>query len=208
MDATIFLFDDVTALDAVGPFDALRRLPDVDVRFVGLSRGPVASGGGLSLVADLAFGEVERTDLLVLPGGGGGGLRAVMGNAAFLDWLRRVHPTARWTASVCTGALFLGAAGLIDGLRVSTHWRAKKALPRFGATYSGERVTEAGKIITAAGVSAGIDLGLRLCERIAGGEMARAVQLGMEYFPEPPFAIGRPEAEPGLVGIVEKRLRG
>lgn len=121
MDATIFLFDDVTALDAVGPFEALRRLPGVDLRFVGLARGPVASGGGLRLVADAAFDEVERTDLLILPGGGGGGLRAVMGNAAFLDWLRRIHAFTRWTASVCTGALFLGAAGLIEGLTVSTH---------------------------------------------------------------------------------------
>ena len=208
VDATIFVFDGITALDAVGPYDALRRLPCTTIRFATLKPGLVSTGGGaLSLQAPVAFGQIQQTDLLILPGGDGQAIRALIENAEFIDTVRRLHTTTRWTASVCTGAFFLAGAQLLAGVKTSTHWRAKEALAKFGAIYSPDRVTTAGKIITAAGVTAGIDLGIHLCELVAGVQLAKAVQLAMDYYPEPPYQIGRPEEEPSLAEMVERDLR-
>jgi len=208
MDITIFVFDDVTAMDAIGPYEALRRLPDARIRFAGISKGPISTGGqSLQLIATDAIRDVTRTDLLLIPGGGPDGLKAMMTNAEFHEWVRHINSGTRWTTSVCSGALLLGAAGLLKGLQASTHWRSKGALPKFGAIYSEQRITTSGKIITAAGVSAAIDMGIHLCALIAGDQIARAVQLAIEYRPEPPFTVGMPEQEPELVNIVEHVLR-
>jgi putative intracellular protease/amidase len=208
MDITIFVFDDVTALDAIGPYEALRRLPDVRIRFAGISKGAVSTGGqSLQLVATDAIRDVARTDLLLIPGGVPDGLKAMMPNTEFHEWVRHINSGTRWTTSVCSGALLLGAAGLLKGLQASTHWRSKAALPKFGATYSGQRITTSGKIITAAGVSAAVDMGIYLCALIASEQIARAVQLAIEYRPEPPFTVGTSEQEPELVSIVEHVLR-
>ena len=195
--ALVYLFDGVTALDAVGPYESLSRLPEVEIRFVAREAGPVRTGDRfLALHADAAIADEPGADLLILPGGERGAIRREVGDPALLDWVRRVDQRSRWTASVCTGSLILAAAGLLKGRRASTHWGARDYLPHFGAAYAPERVTVDGKYWTSAGVSAGIDLGLRLCAELAGRETAEAVQLSMEYDPEPPFEAGRFEDAP------------
>lgn len=200
MKVSILVYDGVTALDAVGPYESLRRLPDVSAAFVSRDGKPVeVEGQGFAVAPARAIGETPRPDVLIVPGGGADGLRAVIGDADTIAWIRESDAESRWTASVCTGALILGAAGLLDGLSVATHWRAQAYLPRFGARYSGERVTEHGKLITSAGVSAGIDMGLRLCELIAGTDAAQATQLSMEYDPAPPYDCGSPAKAPAAI---------
>jgi transcriptional regulator GlxA family with amidase domain len=207
-EITIVVFDGLTALDAVGPYDALRRLPGTSIRFAAMKQGLVQTGGdALSLHAPVALEDIEWTDLLLLPGGDVNAIRSLLGSAAFLAAVCRLNATTRWTASVCTGALLLAGAGLLAGQEASTHWRAKDALTKLGAVYSPARVSVAGKFITAAGVSAGVDLGIHLCELIGGTETAKAVQLAMEYYPSPPYQIGRPEDEPALAQLVATRLR-
>lgn len=193
MHVSILIYDGVTALDAVGPYESLRRLPGVSTAFVSRDGQAVTvEGQGFTLTPAQTLAETRRPDVLIVPGGGADGLRAVIGDADTLAWIRESHDESHWTASVCTGALILGAAGLIEGLGVATHWRARDYLPRFGARYSGERITEHGRLITSAGVSAGIDMGLRLCELISGTEAAQAAQLSMEYDPAPPYDCGAP----------------
>jgi transcriptional regulator GlxA family with amidase domain len=192
VEIALLLFDGVTALDAVGPYEVLRRVPGARLRVVAREPGPVRSeAGGLGLVADLALEEVPAPEIVVVPGGRG--TRAIMGDEGVLRWLRTAHETSRWTASVCTGALLLGAAGILRGRRATTHWMGLSLLEGFGATVADERVVVDGRVITAAGVSAGIDMALRLVATEAGEEHARAVQLSIEYDPQPPFDSGSPE---------------
>ncbi|NUS11795.1 MAG: DJ-1/PfpI family protein [Streptomyces sp.] len=183
------VFDGFTALDAVGPYEVLRNLPDADVVFAAAEPGPVADGAGrLVLTASAALDDVTAADVLVVPGGPGA--RASVGDEALLDWIRRIHLTAAWTTSVCTGSLLLGAAGLLSGLRATTHWSAVGLLESYGAVYTEQRVVEQGRIVTAAGVSSGIDMALRLTELVAGPIAAQACQLAIEYDPHPPFDSG------------------
>ncbi|WP_031513804.1 DJ-1/PfpI family protein [Streptomyces sp. NRRL F-5123] len=183
------LFDGFTALDAVGPYEVLRNLPDADIVFAAPAAGPVTDGAGrLVLTADAVFDDIAAADVLVVPGGPGA--RANTGNARLLDWIRSVHATTAWTTSVCTGSLLLGAAGLLAGLRATTHWSAAGLLESYGAVHTEQRVVEQGRIITAAGVSSGIDMALRLAELIAGPVAAQAIQLAIEYDPQPPFDAG------------------
>jgi transcriptional regulator GlxA family with amidase domain len=188
MRILIYLFDGITALDAVGPYESLSRLPEVQIRFVARRAGPVRTGDDfLSLHADTGIDEEVQADMLIVPGGQRDSVRRELGDEALRAWVKAVDAITRRTCSVCTGSLILGAAGLLNGRRAATHWGARDYLGRFGATYSGERITEDGKYMTSAGVSAGIDLGLVLCAEIAGRETAEAVQLSMEYDPAPPF---------------------
>ncbi|WP_329181196.1 DJ-1/PfpI family protein [Streptomyces sp. NBC_01477] len=183
------LFDGVTALDVVGPYEVLRMLPDADVVLAAAAPGPVTDGAGLlGLTATAAFGDVTDADVLVVPGGPGA--RANTGNEALLGWIRRIDATTARTTSVCTGSLLLGAAGLLKDLLATTHWSATALLESYGATYTPRRVVEQGRIITAAGVSSGIDMALRLVELIAGPVAAQAFQLAIEYDPQPPFDAG------------------
>jgi putative intracellular protease/amidase len=183
------VFEGLTALDAVGPYEVLRMLPDADVVFAAAEPGPVTDGAGmLTLTATAALADVTEADVLVVPGGPGA--RANVGNQALLEWIRRVGATAGWTTSVCTGSLLLGAAGLLNGLRATTHWSATDLLEAYGAQYTEQRVVEQGRVITAAGVSSGIDMALRLAELIAGPVAAQAFQLAIEYDPQPPFDAG------------------
>ncbi|MFE7562165.1 DJ-1/PfpI family protein [Kitasatospora sp. NPDC057500] len=190
MDIVIPLFDDFEPLDAIGPYQVLGHLPGAAVRFVAVGeRGPVADSiGGMRLDVPARYTEVEACDVLLVPGGRG--TRPLTGDAAFLDWLRRTHATTRFTASVCTGALLLGAAGLLDGLAATTHWAAARELAAHGAEYTPERVVHRGRIVTAAGVSAGIDMALRLAALLTDETTARAIQLHAEYDPSPPFDSG------------------
>jgi putative intracellular protease/amidase len=195
----ILLFDGVVALDAVGPYDVLKLMPDADVRMVAARAGEVASDGPLKLVADHALDEIPRPDLVVVPGGPGA--IAASHDERLLDWLRETHEHTRYTASVCWGSELLGAAGLLRGVPATSHWLVRDELVAHGATTVDERVVVSGRIVTSAGVSAGIDMALRLAALVAGDDVARRIQLVLEYAPEPPFdGAGAPEgADPQLV---------
>ncbi|MCS0599855.1 DJ-1/PfpI family protein [Streptomyces sp. LP11] len=207
MDIAIVLFDRFTALDAVGPYETLGRLPGARTTFVAEQAGPVRSDtGNLALVADRALADVPSPDLVVVPGGPG--QHAVMAHVPLLDWLRAADAGSTWTTSVCTGSLLLGAAGLLRGRRATTHWLGLDTLAEYGATPTGERVVFDGKYVTAAGVSSGIDMGLALLGRIAGDEVAQSVQLATEYDPQPPYDAGSPEKAPAhLVARMRENSR-
>jgi len=191
MLVAIPLFERCTALDAVGPYEVLQRVPSIDVVFVGHARGEVRSDNGmLGLTVDKSFAELTRPDVVVFPGGIG--TRVLINDDEVLDWVREAHAHSRFTTSVCTGGLVLAAAGLLNGLTATTHWRVQELFNSLGAHYVPQRVVEhlPQRIITAAGVSSGIDMGLRLLELLVGREAAEASQLMIEYDPEPPFDAG------------------
>ena len=191
MQAAIALFDRFTALDAVGPYEVLQRIPSIDVIFVGHQRGEVRTENGmLGVTCDATFDEVGAPDVVVMPGGIG--TRQLIHDEAIRGWLHSVHPRTTFTTSVCTGSLLLAAAGLLDGLTATTHWSAADLLNELGARYVPERVVEhvPQRIITAAGVSSGIDMALRLIELLVDREAAQAAQLMIEYDPQPPFDSG------------------
>jgi putative intracellular protease/amidase len=185
------VFDAFTALDAIGPYEVLQRLPDATVTFVSYERGPVRTENGfLGVVADATFDELPRPDVVVVPGGIG--TRKLLEDEPICGWIRTAHETTTYTTSVCTGSLLLGAAGLLTGLTATTHWAARRLLGELGATPVPERVVEHldRRIITAAGVSAGIDMALRLAEILTDRVTAEAMQLEIEYDPQPPFDAG------------------
>ncbi|MGF2945210.1 DJ-1/PfpI family protein [Mycobacterium sp. Lab-001] len=185
------LFPRFTALDAVGPYEVLQRVPSIDIVFVGHRRGEVRTENGmLGLTCDATFDEVAAPDVVVFPGGVG--TRRLVHDETVRGWLQSVHQTTTLTTSVCTGALLLAAAGLLDGLTAATHWGAADVLNGLGGNYVAERVVEhlPQRIITAAGVSSGIDMALRLVELLVDREAAQAVQLLIEYDPQPPFDSG------------------
>jgi putative intracellular protease/amidase len=185
------IFPEFTALDAIGPYEVLRMLPGAEVTFAATSRGVVRTdSGAVGLHADAALDEVDSADILLVPGGWG--TRALTRDEDMLSWVRAIHETTRWTTSVCTGSLVLAAAGLLDGSDATTHWAAVETLEKLGARYTAERVVQRGKIITAAGVSSGIDMALTLAAQIADDDTAKAVQLAVEYDPQPPFDAGSP----------------
>jgi putative intracellular protease/amidase len=191
MLVAIPLFDRFTALDAIGPYEVLQRIPTIDVVFVAHRRGELRSDNGmLGVLADRSFDEVTRPDVVVFPGGVG--TRTLIHDAEVLEWVREAHAHTTFTTSVCTGSLMLAAAGLLDGLTAATHWRAVELLESLGATYIPQRVVEhlPRRIVTAAGVSSGIDMALRLVELLVGRDAAQASQLMIEYDPQPPFDAG------------------
>ena len=207
MDIVILIYDRFTALDAVGPYEVLRNLPGATVTFVAKEVGPVRTDSrALAIVADKAIRDVPSADVVVVPGGPG--QSDFMDDDEILSWLRAVDATTQWTTSVCTGSLLLAAAGLLDGKKATSHWLALEQLTAFGAEPTLERVVEQGKTITAAGVSAGIDMGLRLAAHIAGDDVAQMIQLGIEYDPQPPFDSGSPAKAPAaLVELMRSRSR-
>lgn len=207
MEIAILIFDGFTALDAVGPYEVLSRLPGATVRFVATEAGPKRTENGfLGLVADDALPGVATPDVVVVSGGMGS--RTALADERILGWVRAAHAASRWTTSVCTGSLILGAAGILRGLKATTHWRSLERLREFGAEPVSERVVEQGRVITAAGVSSGIDMALRLAELIAGRDVAQAIQLSMEYDPQPPFDAGSPRKAPTHVRELVERAYG
>ena len=208
MQIAILIFDGLTALDAIGPYEVLSRLPGAELRIVAKEAGLKRTDtGALGVEADLALDDLEAPEVVLVPGGKGS--RPLMRDPEVLEWLRSAHAGSTWTTSVCTGALVLGAAGILDGKRATTHWAFLDRLSEFGAEPVAERVVEDGKVITAAGVSAGIDMALTLAARIAGDEVAQAIQLGIEYDPDPPFDAGSPsKASSEVIGMVRGAERG
>jgi transcriptional regulator GlxA family with amidase domain len=198
----VLIFDGLTALDAIGPYEVLSRLPGGEISFVAKEPGPKrADTGALGMQADVALGDLPDPDVVLVPGGKGN--RPLMEDDEVLDWLRGAHRGSTWTTSVCTGSLVLGAAGVLEGKRATSHWAYLDRLRDLGAEPVTERVVEDGKIVTAAGVSAGIDMALMLAGRIAGEQVAQAIQLGIEYDPKPPFDTGSPAKAPQeLVDLV------
>lgn len=207
MNIAIVLYDRVTALDAIGPYEVLSRLPGARVTFLATEPGPVRTDSGmLTLIAERSLEELTDPDIVLVPGGPGE--VAARAGGAVLDWLRQADRTSTWTTSVCTGSLILAAAGLLDGRRATSHWLAMEQLRLLGAEPTAERVVFDGKIVTAAGVSAGIDMALTLAEQIAGSEVAQAIQLAIEYDPQPPFDSGSPAKAPGeVIELVSRASR-
>jgi transcriptional regulator GlxA family with amidase domain len=207
MNTAILLYDRFTALDAIGPYEVLSRLPGASVTFVAAEPGLVRTDNGmLTVQAERSLEEVAAPEIVLVPGGPGE-VAARAGGPA-LQWLRAAHETSTWTTSVCTGSLILAAAGLLDGKRATSHWLAMDTLSELGAEATGERVVFEGKIVTAAGVSAGIDMALALAAAIAGDQVAQAIQLAIEYDPQPPFDAGSPRKAPAeIVELLRARSR-
>ena len=207
MQIAILLYDRLTALDAVGPYEVLARLPGATVVFAAERPGPVrADTGMLALTADAALADVPHPDIVLVPGGPGADDQ--MTDGAVHEWLRAADAASSWTASVCTGSLILAAAGPLAGHRATSHWLALDQLAELGVTPVSQRVVIDGKFITAAGVSAGIDMALGLAGRIGGKELAESIQLGIEYDPQPPYMAGSPGKAPrDLVASMRARSR-
>lgn len=211
MKIAILAYERMTVLDAIGPYEVLCRIPDTSVQFVAESPGPIRADthgfhSNLALLADTRIENLPDPDIILIPGGAG--TMDVMGSERTLNWLRAAHATSQWTTSVCTGAFVLGAAGLLQGLQATTHWTGRDALVQVGATYVAERFVRQGKIITAAGVSAGIDMALYIAGQVGGDELAQALQLAIEYDPQPPFDTGAwQRATPALMQRAIQEIR-
>jgi putative intracellular protease/amidase len=208
MDIAILLYDRFTALDCIGPYELLSRMPGARLRFVAKKAGPVVTDTGmLTIVAEASLADVPKPDILLVPGGPGDD--GAIADAEIVDWVARAHETTKWTTSVCTGSLILGAAGVLKGLEATTHWASAARLAEFGARYTERRVVRQGKIFTGAGVSAGIDMGLTLVAEECGADFAKALQLGIEYDPQPPFDCGAPsKASPEIVQMLLAAMGG
>ncbi len=191
----MLIYPGFTPLDAIGPYHALSQFPGYEFSFVAQESGPVSDGCATSLVAQKSIAELSKVEILIVPGGLPAITMARKGDP-LIDWIADIHPGTEWTASVCTGALMLGAAGILKDIPATTHWYSHSELQNYGAIPTDKRVVESGKIMTSAGVSAGIDMSLILAERIFGQEFAETMQLDMEYDPKPPFNAGHPRTAP------------
>lgn len=202
----VFLFyDGMTALDAIGPHEILCRIPGAVVSRVARRAGPIQTDSQLTLIAEHSLPDVKSADILLIPGAGNA--TTLSKYPEILEWLRSIHATTTWTTSVCTGSLILGASGILSGLRATTHWAAFDRLKAWKALPTKERVVEDGKVMTAAGVSAGIDMALILASKISGEKFAQAIQLGIEYDPNPPFDVGSPDkADPAIREALRSRM--
>jgi putative intracellular protease/amidase len=207
MQIAILLYDRFTALDAIGPYEVLSRLDHAEVVFAAERPGPVRTDTGmLAITADASISDLAHPDIILVPGGPG--QEAQLDDGPTHEWLRLADAATSWTTSVCTGSLILAAAGLLQGRRATSHWLALDRLTALGAQPARERVVIDGKYVTAAGVSAGIDMALDLSRRIAGTPTAQAIQLMLEYDPRPPLNAGSPSlAPPDLVATLRRRSR-
>jgi transcriptional regulator GlxA family with amidase domain len=194
MKIVILLFDNFTALDIVGPYEVLNKLPNSKIFFVGLEKKEYKDTYGLKIYADYSVEEISQADVLLIPGGFG--IDNLLSNKKILDWIQKIDSTTQWTTSVCSGSLLLAEAGLLNKKNCTTHWRRKEQLSKYDLIIKNERYVQDGKIITSAGVSAGIDMALYLVSKIAGDQTAKMIQLGIEYDPKPPFNYGSPDKAP------------
>lgn len=208
MQIAFLVYDHMTALDAIGPYEVLSRLSNADIVFVGAARGPVCCDTQrLTLVADASIDEVSSPEIVLVPGWSGTRQTALLGTGPVQEWLGDIDTRTTWTTSVSTGSLILAAAGLLSGRRAATHWLAVDDLAALGAITTDERVVRDGKYITAAGVSAGIDMALTLTAIVAGEATAHAAQLGIEYAPQPPFDAGSPRTAPAEIVAMMTALK-
>jgi transcriptional regulator GlxA family with amidase domain len=207
MNIIIYLYNGLTVLDAVGPYEVLSRLPDANVKFVAREKGLIVSDTHfMKLVAEYDISEIQSADILVIPGSVIGFIRESK-NAAVLSWIQKIHQTTTWTTSVCSGSVILAAAGILNGKKATSHWGAIHILRDYDAIPSNERYIQEGKIITAQGVSAGIDMALFLVSQIVGVEKAKAYQLFIEYDPNPPYDAGTiNKADPETISLAKKML--
>ena len=204
-EIALFLYQGMTALDAIGPYEVLARIPDAEVKFVATKPGPVETDVGLVLIADSSLDDAPAPDVIVIPGSG---KVPFLDDPAAIEWVRQAHTTSQWTTAVCTGSMLLAAAGVLEGKRATSHWAVREHLSRFGAFPVSDRVVVEGKVITAAGVSAGIDMALTLAASMTDEAEARALQLVIEYDPQPPFDSGALEkADPSTVRRATELLR-
>ncbi|MEM8531338.1 MAG: DJ-1/PfpI family protein [Chloroflexota bacterium] len=199
----ILIYSGFTALDVIGPYDVLATLPDTKVHLVAETTDLVTSDTGILTIKPTAtLADIPTPDVFLVPGGSGPGAMAVLENKQVLDWIKTAHETSTWTTSVCTGSLILGAAGLLEGLTATTYWASQRFLDRFGATFVAERYVQEGKIVTAAGVSAGIDMTIFLASQLANKKVAQAIELALEYDPAPPFGTGAaPKATEEMIDL-------
>lgn len=201
MTIALLLYNGFTALDVAGPYEVFSKIPNSTVYFIAEKKGLYADTKGMQLMADTSLDELPFPDMLVVPGGFG--IDALLTNETVLDWVRNANDHSQWTVSVCSGALLLGAAGLLNDKKATTHWNRKAQLAAYCPHILDERYVLDGKVLTSAGVSAGIDMALYLLSLITNETYAKAVQLGMEYDPQPPFNCGSPKtAPPALVELV------
>jgi putative intracellular protease/amidase len=204
MRLSILLFDGFTALDVVGGYEVLANVPGMTIDFVAAAPGPVAAdSGALGMMASLSWAQLDATDILYVPGGPG--VEAALGDAALIDCIRRVSPACSWTVGICNGVRLLGAAGMLDGRRVTTNYFAREQVRAFGAEVLPARHVRDGSLLTGAGVSSSIDTALWLAGQLGGETMARAIQLGIEYYPAPPFGNGTPDTQPQALQDVVAR---
>ena len=187
----LLLFPDLTQLDMTGPYEVFTKFPDAKVHLVWKTRDPIMAGGGMQIVPTITFSDCPQLDLICVPGGSG--VNALLNDPEVLGFVKRQASGARYVTSVCTGALVLGAAGLLQDKRATTHWMSREMLSAFGATPLAERVVIDGNVITGGGVTAGIDFALVVAAEAFGEETAKAIQLNIEYDPHPPFDAGSPE---------------
>jgi transcriptional regulator GlxA family with amidase domain len=205
MEIAVLIFDNVNALDVVGPCEVLAKIPNTVIKYASKTSGPKQTDIDMKLIADNNLEQIQKPDVLLIPGGTG--IKSVINDSVVIDWIINSHKTSTWTASVCTGALLLGQAGILKGLKATTHWTNLSKLADFGAVPQKERVVIDGKVITSAGVSAGIDMALTLTSLIAGETTAKAIQLGIEYDPAPPFNSGSPDKAPKeILELVLRKL--
>lgn len=205
MQITCLFYEGMTTLDIIGPHEVLARLPNVTIQRVAKKAGTIRAGFDLELIAEHSLSDINHTDILVVPGAETA--TSLNHEPEIIHWIKAIHKTTKWTTSVCTGSLILGAAGILQGKQATTHWAVMDRLRLWGATPASQRVVVDGKIMTAAGVSAGIDMSLLLASKVAGQHIAETLQLGIEYDPEPPFNSGSPDkANPQLVASLKERL--
>jgi transcriptional regulator GlxA family with amidase domain len=199
-------YDNFTVLDLTGPFEVLSKLPNYKSIIIAEKPGLITGGGGMQIKADFSIEEIPNPEILLIPGGFG--IDNLLENKNIISWIQKAHKTSKWTLSVCSGALLLGAAGLLKDKQATTHWNRREQLKKYGVSVVNERYCKDGKIICSAGVSAGIDMALYLLSLEVNEMFAKAIQLGMEYDPKPPFDCGSPEKAPKqLVEAVMKRSK-
>ncbi|MCX6238298.1 MAG: DJ-1/PfpI family protein [Bacteroidia bacterium] len=194
MKIVILIFDNYTALDIIGPYEVLSKLPNAKVYLAGLERREYKDSHGLRISADYSINEITVADILLIPGGFG--IDELLKNNEIIEWIQQIDHSTQWTVSVCSGSLLLAQAGLLNGKECTTHWRRKDQLRNYNVKVKDERYLQDGKIITSAGVSAGIDMALYLVSKIADDQTAKMIQLAIEYDPKPPFDCGSPDKLP------------
>jgi len=206
MKIAFLIFENFTALDIIGPYEVLSKVPNSEIYFASLKPGFYSDGKVLKIEAKYSLNDITNPEVIVIPGGFG--IDSLLNNREILTWIQNAHKTSLWTTSVCSGALLLAAAGLLKNCKATTHWNRKEQLKEYGVNVVNERYVKDGKIITSAGVSAGIDMALYLVSLLVNEKFAQVIQLSMEYDPKPPFDSGSPEKAPKeIVDIIRQKIK-